>query len=124
MNYNLIQLIIKKYTTKSTNNRKLLELTQQIINSLISEPTIEDITQSCKKQKKNNSDEHFLSKISRKEDGKIKRKRCHACYKNLQKSEGRKQAALKAKQIDTECITCGKAFCIPCFESFHRNLNK
>ena len=50
--------------------------------------------------------QHELSKIQRKADNKIVRKRCHGCYKKIAVESGRKQALAKTKQDDIECVSC------------------
>lgn len=62
------------------------------------------------------SGQHCLTQIPRK-DGKLVRKRCVICYaKN--KAEA---TPLKTKQINMECLKCGKAYCLQCFNDTHSN---
>lgn len=61
------------------------------------------------------STSHHLSKIPRK-DGKLMRKRCWYCYANI-KADGGNPA--RAKQVDTECKTCNKAYCLSCYNDNH-----
>ena len=56
--------------------------------------------------------QHELLKIQRKADNKIVRKRCHGCYEKIALESGRKQALAKTKQVDTECVSCKKPFCL------------
>uniref|UniRef100_A0A1E1WI12 Uncharacterized protein n=1 Tax=Pectinophora gossypiella TaxID=13191 RepID=A0A1E1WI12_PECGO len=64
--------------------------------------------------------QHRLTKIPRRYDNKIFRKRCTGCYKILNEqgltpSDARK----KAKKTDTQCETCKKAFCLSCYNASH-----
>ena len=65
--------------------------------------------------------QHELSKIQRKADNKIVRKRCHGCYEKIALKSGRKQALAKTKQVDTECVSCKKPFCLQCFNAKYTN---
>ncbi|CAH1955745.1 unnamed protein product [Acanthoscelides obtectus] len=68
--------------------------------------------------------EHFMSKILRKDDGKIIRKRCHECYRKNQSEHGTLFATKKTKQVDTYCSICNKPFCLSCFAVTHKNKNQ
>lgn len=60
---------------------------------------------------------HQLTEIPR-NDGKLVRKRCSACYSNIKAAQGN---PLRAKQVNKQCIMCNKAFCLSCFNENHKN---
>lgn len=65
------------------------------------------------------SSSHYLQEIPRKEDGKIRRKRCHPCYNKNKEDRDSDFAAKHTKQVSTECQACEKAYCLQCFNENH-----
>ncbi|CAH2012111.1 unnamed protein product [Acanthoscelides obtectus] len=90
------------------------------------EEIIEDLLEVAKTttQTEPSTGEHFMSKIPRKDDGKIIRKRCHECYRKNQSEHGTQFATKKTKQVDTYCSICNKPFCLSCFAVTHKNKNQ
>ncbi|XP_055845475.1 zinc finger protein 569-like isoform X2 [Episyrphus balteatus] len=67
--------------------------------------------------------QHFLTEIPRR-NGKIVRKRCLMCYKKQKQVHGSATAAaLKTKQVHTECKQCNKGYCLSCFNNYHKITN-
>lgn len=63
---------------------------------------------------------HYLEELPRQFNNKIRRKRCVGCYKK-QRDQGltAKQAAIKTKQVSTECTVCKVPYCLTCFKKMH-----
>ena len=67
-----------------------------------------------------NRPKHALTKIPRRQDNKIIRKRCTGCYKILtEQGHTSSEARKKTKKTDTQCEICQKPLCLSCYNSTH-----
>ncbi|CAH2209962.1 jg3638, partial [Pararge aegeria aegeria] len=122
---NATLLYQKLHPTANRKSRKtILQAQQEIIREFLlldnSSDTNANTLSSPRPSTSSITNQHFLSKIQRKEDNKIIRKRCNGCYEDLRKDgTSWETAAKQVKRVDTECLQCKKTFCLPCFKNKH-----
>lgn len=88
-------------TTIRKLRKTVLQTQQEIIREFLqlnnaSDASANTLTNSPRPSTSSITSQHFLSKIPRKEDNKIVRKRCHGCYQNLRKEGANWEIAAKS----------------------------
>ncbi|CAH2093601.1 unnamed protein product [Euphydryas editha] len=123
---NATLLYDKIHPTANRKSRKtILQAQQEIIREFLqldssSHTSANTLTNSPRPSTSSITSQHFLTKIQRKKDNKIIRKRCKGCYEDLRKDGTSWEIAAKqVKRVDTECLDCKKTFCLPCFKNKH-----
>ncbi|XP_044732267.1 piggyBac transposable element-derived protein 4-like [Chrysoperla carnea] len=100
---NATLLYQKLHSTTNRRDRKtVLQTQQEIIREFLqlnnaSDVSANSLTNSPGPSTSSIANQHFLTKIPRKEDNKIVRKRCHGCYEDLRKEGTNWQIAAKRK---------------------------
>lgn len=114
------QLVFNKLQNVD-NHSTLLKLRESLIRSLLPETIAKEPSkqQDVPTKNKRTTPTHKLEELPRGPDNKLFRKRCHGCYIKLKTTSSSKEAALKAKKVNTICSMCNQAFCISCYAKNH-----